>query len=435
MLASVLLRANIGIRSTAMTSQASFLGFDSFKLSGVRVTRNVLGHGSYATVLELKYQEQKCAGKKVHDLLLAQGSDTYALRRFEEECRLLSKVHHPNIVQFLGVYFEKNSHIPILVMEFLPTNLTTCIEHHGILPNVIKYSILHDVALGLHYLHSHTPVIVHRDLSSNNILLTSDLTVAKISDLGVARILNKTPFRVSKLTGTPGTPAYMPPEVMGANPVYDKTVDNFSYGILMIHICSGQLPAPQVGPIRMEGDKMIPVSEAERRQIFLQVIGGDNPLTKLIQRCISNNPQLRPPTEEIVANLAELVQLFPAVSGSHLTLQMPKGSKKKKKNKAAHYDDVMVEGKNEESEPVEEGHGNSLVVRSTPRSRSGSSGKNRSWGKERISTLWAQKNFKKAGDFYSQVNQVGITNSIDEGEYVTIAVTLCTSSIKKMCNF
>ena len=394
-----------------MTSQASFLGFNSFKLSGVKVTSNVLGRGSYATVLELKYKEQKCAGKKVHDILLAQGNETYALRRFEEECRLLSKVHHPNIVQFLGVYFQKNSRVPILVMEFLPTNLTTCIEQHGILPNEISYSILHDVASGLHYLHSQTPLIVHRDLSSNNILLTSDFTVAKISDLGVARILNKTPFRVSKLTGTPGTPAYMPPEVMGANPVYDKTVDNFSYGILMIHMFSGQLPEAQVGPIRMEGDKMIPVSEAERREVFLQAITDDNPLIELIQRCISNNPQLRPATEDIVAYLAGLVQVFPAVSGSYLTLGMPTrtaNNSKKKKSKTAHYDDVMVECENEESKPVEKEHGHNLVVKRAPRSRSGSSGKNRQWEKEKVRISWAQKKTRKAGGFVSQMDQVGI---------------------------
>lgn len=395
-----------------MTSQASFSEFDSFKLSGVRVTSNILGRGSYATVLELKYKEQKCAGKKVHDVLLAQGTETYPLRRFEEECRLLSKVRHPNIVQFLGVYFQKNSRVPILVLEFLPTNLTTCIEQHGILLNEISFSILYDVASGLHYLHSQMPLIVHRDLSANNILLTSDLTVAKISDLGVARILNKTPFRSSKLTGTPGTPPYMPPEVMGANPVYDKTVDNFSYGVLMIHMFSGRLPEPQVGPIRMEGDKMIPVSEAERREVFLQEIAGDNPLIQLIQRCISNNPQLRPATEEIVAYLAELVQRFPATSGSYLTLQMPKetANSKKKKGKAAQYDDVTVECENEESKPVEKGHGNNLVVRRAPRSRLGSSGKKRLLEKEkvRISTSWAQKNFKKAGGFVLQVDQVGI---------------------------
>ena len=233
------------------------------------------------------------------------------VHRFEEECRLLSQLRHPNIVQFLGVYFQQEMRVPILVMEFLPTNLTSCIEQSNILPKEISYSILHDVALGLYYLHSQTPAIIHRDLSSNNILLTYNMT-AKISDLGVARILNLTPLQVSRMTQAPGTPVYMPPEVTAANPKYDTSVDEFSYGILMIHMFSGMWPEPQVGPNRTELDgTMIPVSEAERRKVFLQTIGNDHPLMNLILKCINNHPQLRAHASEIVERLAKMVLQCP----------------------------------------------------------------------------------------------------------------------------
>ena len=160
--------------------------------------------------------------------------------------------------------------VPILVMEFLPTNLTSCIGQYGILQKEISYSILHDVALGLCYLHSQTPAIIHRDLSSNNILLTPNMT-AKISDLGDARSLKLTPLQISHMTQTPGTSAYMPPEVMVANPKYDTSVDEFSYGILTIYMFSGRWPEPQVGPIRTDSGKMIPVSETERRDVFFKL--------------------------------------------------------------------------------------------------------------------------------------------------------------------
>ena len=90
-----------------MAERATFTGFDPYKLTGVRVTDRKLGHGSYATVLELEYMGLKCAGKKIHELLLEQGYASYTICRFEEECRLLSQVRHPNIVQFLGVYFQQ----------------------------------------------------------------------------------------------------------------------------------------------------------------------------------------------------------------------------------------------------------------------------------------------------------------------------------------
>ena len=283
------------------------------------MTDRELGHGSYATVLELEYMGLKCAGKKIHELLLKQGDTSYYARRFEEECRLLSQVRHPNIVQFLGVYFQQEVRAPILVMEFLPTNLTSCIEQYGILPKEISYSILHDVALGLCYLHSQTPPIIHRDLSSNNVLLTPNMT-AKISDLGVARILNLTPLQVSRMTQTPGTPAYMPPEVMVANPKYDTSVDEFSYGIMMIHMFSGQWPEPQVGPSRIEGGKLIPVTEAERREIFLKATEDGHPLMDLIHRCINNDPQLRPHAGEISRQVSRVASQFPASFANRLEM-------------------------------------------------------------------------------------------------------------------
>ena len=274
-------------------------------LSGVQERGRELGRGSYATVLELEYLGLKCAGKKIHDELLGQGGITYAVARFREECRLLSQVRHPNIVQFLGVYFKSEGMAPILVMEFLENNLTSCIDNHGVLPEEITHTILRDVAVGLCYLHGQKPSIIHRDLSANNVLLTPNMN-AKISDLGVARIISMSPLQLSRMTQTPGTPAYMPPEVMVANPSYDTSIDSFSFGILSIHSLSGEWPEPQVGPNRIDQDsnRLIPVSEAERRDKFLQRIGQDHPLMELILKCIDNNPRCRPQATEILATIA-----------------------------------------------------------------------------------------------------------------------------------
>ena len=284
--------------------------WDPYKLSGVTVTNKELGHGSYATVWELEYMGLKCAGKKIHDILLNKAMKSYTVRRFEEECRLLSEVRHPNIVQFLGVYVCEEHDLPILVMEHLPSTLGSCIEKYGVLPQEISYSILYDIALGLCYLHSQTPPIIHRDLSSNNVLLSHSLT-AKISDLGVARIPNMSPLQVSHMTQTPGTPAFMPPEVMGVNPNYNKSVDEFSYGVMTIHVLSGAWPEPQTGPTHKRHSILIPISEAKRRDIFLQKIGKDHPLMDLILKCVDNDPGQRMNANEITERLAKMVSDHP----------------------------------------------------------------------------------------------------------------------------
>ncbi len=133
------------------------------------------------------------AGKKLHEVLVEHENDgtPNILRKFVEECTLLSSLRHPHIVQFIGICFLDDSDLPVLVMEYLPYCLDSLVKDGTVeLPLVMKYSILRDVALGLTHLHDHTPAITHRDLTAKNILLTAAM-VGKIADLGVARILSE----------------------------------------------------------------------------------------------------------------------------------------------------------------------------------------------------------------------------------------------------
>ena len=95
----------------------------------------------------------------------------------------------------------------MLVMERMDSSLDELLEIPG-LSLALKRTILADVVRGLLYLHTCDPPVVHRDLTSKNILLTSSL-LAKISDLGNARIV---PGHLARsLTCMPGTAVYMPP--------------------------------------------------------------------------------------------------------------------------------------------------------------------------------------------------------------------------------
>ena len=346
-----------------------FTGLEPYKLCGVKVTDRELGHGSYAAALELEYMGLKCTGKKIHEILLKQ-ADTirYIVRRFEEECHLLSQIRHPNIIQFLGVHFHPGVRAPILVMEFLPTNLTSCIDQYGILPKEISYSILHDVTLGLYYLHSQTPAIIHQDVSSNNILLTLNMT-AKISDLGVARILNLTPLQVSRMTQAPDTTAYMPPEVMTASPRYDTSIDVFSYGVLMMHIFSGRMPEPKVRPVSTYPSKLTSVSEPERHDVILKAIGKDHPLiiTSLIRRCINNHPKLRPGMSEIVKRLGEIVLQFPSSFSKVNHLEMLKHIEVCEEEKRKLQQTLHQEKRGHVGQPGEKIHSKATAIPERPK--------------------------------------------------------------------
>ena len=300
-----------------MATGSAAAALRQFELDGVHDAGREVGHGSYAVVKELEYHGLKCVGKKILGILFELASPhekASMLERFAGECELLSGLHHPCIVQFLGVWFEQRSQFPILVMEYLHTTLSACLERYGVLPEVISYGILRDVALGLRYLHERSPPIIHRDLSANNVLLMSNMN-AKIADLGIAKIFNLTPAQMSLMTQTkaPGTPCYMPPEAFTAKPKYTSKIDIYSYGVLIIHTLCGRWPFPEdvFRPDPRNPDAVIPISEIERRAEYLQEIGNDHPLMVMIHQCLSNVPARRPEAPILLDQISTILSALP----------------------------------------------------------------------------------------------------------------------------
>ena len=180
------------------------------------------------------------------------------------------------------------------------------------------------MALGLRYLHEHLPPIVHRDLSANNVLLTANMS-AKISDLGVAKMLNITPAQMTQRMSTkaPGTPCYMPPEALMDRPTYTSKIDSYSYGVLMIHMLCGRWPFP-ADVFRYDPrnpDTPIPVSEIDRRAKYLEDIRQDHPLMGLIRQCLSNASTRRPEASEILRRITGILSRIPEAYQNTIELE------------------------------------------------------------------------------------------------------------------
>ena len=232
----------------------------------------------------------------------------------------MSQLHHPNIVQFLGVHYKSGSDVPILVMECLPMSLSKCLEQYKIIPNYIKNSILLDVSLGLLYLHQLTPPIVHRDLTANNILLTSDMK-AKITDLGVSRIFEpKNAKYYMRMSNCPGTLVYMPPETQKST--YKETSDNFdkldvfSFGVLILHVCTQEWPEPD-DPF---DENNMPRTEVQRRQHLLDKMEDCVTLKQLAEQCLCNRPASRPHTIDLMRKIREPKSVMPGQQLKRVTL-------------------------------------------------------------------------------------------------------------------
>ena len=303
-----------------------------YVLSDVQLTGTTIDHGAYGSVEEVAIRG---AAKKVHDLLLGSPKIT---SQFAEELQLMSNLRHPNIVQFLGVCFFPGSHLPALVMERLLTSLHDLLDPEAdetqppppdahsplsFFKMSLKCRVLHNVACGLAFLHERSPPIIHRDLSAKNVLLTTKL-VAKIADLGVARIVPRM-RAAATMTKAPGASVYMPPEAIASadsneqKSKYDASIDIFSFGIVTIFTIVETFPCDILAPnyLDNESGSLVARTELERRSEYMRRVntklracsqlhaGGDHPLIQLIQQCLHNGPHKRPNIREVLRLLEE----------------------------------------------------------------------------------------------------------------------------------
>ena len=296
--------------SMAQQVQGRF-GYQTVQL----IKTNPLGTGSYGAVYKAMCDGVSCAGKILHPTFF-QFNDPGAvtiMRRFEQECSFLSSIRHPNIVQYLGSYRDPETLLPVLLMELMDESLTQFLERlQEPLPYHIQVDLCHDIALALTYLHSNN--IIHRDLSSNNVLLTGHRV--KVTDFGMAKLFdaNHTMMMMplTPLTMCPGTLAYMSPEALDDPPVYTKKLDCFSFGVLAIQIITRQFPGP--GPrIKKIQDPRYPmgrlqilVPEIERRKSHIDRIDPTHPLLPIATACLSYSEEDRPSTQELCRRLAAL---------------------------------------------------------------------------------------------------------------------------------
>ena len=284
-----------------------------------------LGRGAYGRVFTVDYRGLRCAAKEIHSLLLDGVSleeKQGIIDNFRRECLHCSLINHQNIVKFIGVYYTGRSDLPIMVMELMDTNVTSFVTtNQSKITLETKLSILHDVSFGLSYLHNRSPPVIHRDLSSNNVLLSKgDQLVAKISDLGMAKMIRVDSKQTkSRLTTAPGTLHFMPPEALEEDdPVYGTPVDVFSFGGVALHLFSEEWPTPS-GPKKRdpETNNLIALSEAQRRQQYLDKMTVEGTVLKeMVTSCLDDDPNQRPTIRQVVHMIIS-VKVMIIISRTH----------------------------------------------------------------------------------------------------------------------
>lgn len=281
---------------------------------------NCVGKGSYGAAFRVTIDGVPRIAKRIHNILLSSDisfSEKKAIQeRFYNECILLSKIDHPNIVEFVGVHFNPLDDRDVtLIMELLHMPLETFLDPHAH-PNIplsVKLGILRDVSCGLYHLHTRfEQPVIHRDLTVGNILLTRDLQ-AKIVDLGVSKLLSSGDLqRGNVLTMCPGNFSYMPPEALQEDAVYDTSLDIFSFGHLTLHVDIQQYPT--AFSVFHNEAMMAALSAGEieifRRKKWIDKVSHDC-LREVILQCLRDHPDERPITRKLTSMMKTLCATHP----------------------------------------------------------------------------------------------------------------------------
>ena len=225
--------------------------------------------------------------------------------RFRREIQLAAQLQHPHIVPLLSA--GEHGELLYYTMPFIEgESLRSRLERKARLSVREVMRMLHDVVDALDYAHERG--VVHRDIKPGNILTQGQH--ALVTDFGVAKALSAA-LPVSGMTSSGmaiGTPAYMAPEQLAADPAADQRVDIYAVGLLAYELLSGE--SPFVGP----SPTATMAAQLTRDPAPIDSIRGDVPpaLSAVIMRCLAKAPELRPQTA--AALLAEL-EIIPIPSG------------------------------------------------------------------------------------------------------------------------
>ncbi|KAL1320302.1 hypothetical protein AAHE18_14G047100, partial [Arachis hypogaea] len=270
---------------------------------------NKIGQGGFGSVYYAELRDEKAAIKRM---------DMQASKEFLAELKVLTRVHHLNLVRLIGYCVEGSL---FLVYEYIENgNLSQHLRGSGrdSLSWPIRVQIALDSARGLEYIHEHTvPVYIHRDIKSANILIDKNFR-GKVADFGLTRL---TEYGSSSLqTRLVGTFGYMPPEYAQYGEVSPK-IDVYAFGVVLYELISGKEAIIKTNEIVTESKGLVALfeevlSQTDPKEDLSKYVDprlGDNysvdsvfKMCQLARACTHENPQLRPSMRSIVVALMTL---------------------------------------------------------------------------------------------------------------------------------
>lgn len=257
----------------------------------------ILGNGSFGTVYQGTVRKKPVAVKVFHN----QNATEEILEDFCNEVEIISKIHHPQIIRFLGASLD-----PLMIVtELMCDNLENFLrDKSNDIPFLTRLRMGRDAALGMAWLHGSNPMIIHRDIKTGNFLIDEHNNVV-VADFGFADTLKKGSSTWDD-NGYKGTIFYTAPELL-KNAEFNEKVDVYSFGVVLWEIFTREEPYPELHSIPLKELRGI-VTKKVAFEGLRPDIPEDCPekYRKLMLDCWKDANE-RPSFEEIVDRLNEII--------------------------------------------------------------------------------------------------------------------------------
>jgi len=221
------------------------------------------------------------------------------IKQVQREINALKQLNHPNLVQFFGMFEQRNE--MYIVTEYIPggTVRSNILKEKADLTWAARVKMANDVASAISFLHSKN--MIHRDIKSDNLLLSENWDV-KLCDFGLSRSVPE-PKKKQRMTLC-GTDDFMAPEVtLGMD--YDAACDIFSYGMFLCELilCQKIEEVLPRGPVTCFGMDT---------QGFLELVPTDAPpaMVSVALKCCEYEPSKRPDAKQILQSLQPLMETY-----------------------------------------------------------------------------------------------------------------------------
>eukprot|EP00027_Filamoeba_sp_ATCC50430_P014693 CAMPEP_0168578360 /NCGR_PEP_ID=MMETSP0413-20121227/21288_1 /TAXON_ID=136452 /ORGANISM="Filamoeba nolandi, Strain NC-AS-23-1" /LENGTH=599 /DNA_ID=CAMNT_0008612195 /DNA_START=126 /DNA_END=1925 /DNA_ORIENTATION=- len=281
----------------------------------LKFTKKCLGAGYFGKVMEAVWQGTKVACKFIY-------RDNFRTKNefdmFVQEVKMLTKLRHPCICQFLGIAVKEQGYC--IVSELMYCSLYSFVREDMDLLNSLpklRWNIAFDIARGINYMHTRNPPILHRDLSSKNVLLQQTSYSAKVADFGLSR------SKADSMTRGTGALQWMAPEVFKGRK-YTELCDVYSFAIILYELWTGDDAVMQVCA---QGEQTLQEYALKISMGVRPPLPGTVPLCwqTLIQQCWHPNPDSRPSFTKVI----EVLETFPEASAENLALKTPTNERPK----------------------------------------------------------------------------------------------------------